>query len=135
MPPRMLFAIVIACVLSNEARAQGPSVSANALGTWRGTSLCLVRPSSCNDEFVVYRVARSRTSGDDVSIDASKMVNGQEEEMGVLTCRPGGPGTQLTCAMKNGVWHFVVRGDSLVGELRLPNNTKFRDVRTVRAVR
>jgi hypothetical protein len=35
--------------------------------------------------------------------------------------------------MQNGVWRFMVRGDSLVGELRLPDDTKFRDVRTARA--
>jgi hypothetical protein len=34
--------------------------------------------------------------------------------------------------MRNGVWRFVVRGDSLTGELRLPDGTKFRDVRTAR---
>jgi hypothetical protein len=35
--------------------------------------------------------------------------------------------------MPNGTWRFTVRGDSLVGDLRLADNTRYRDVRTVRA--
>ena len=104
----------------------------NVLGVWRGTSLCLVRPSACNDEVVVYRIARLNTS-DSVSIDARKIVNAREDGMGVLACRLTKQGASVTCAMKNGVWHFTVRRDSLVGELRLPDHTKFRDVRTVRS--
>ena len=43
------------------------------------------------------------------------------------------PDARLTCSTPNGVWHFTVRGDSLVGELRLPDGNKFRDVRAVRS--
>jgi hypothetical protein len=129
---RTLFATAFTFALANNAMAQAAVAAPSALGVWRGTSVCLVRPSSCNDEIVVYRITRVRTS-DTLSVDASKMVNGQEEEMGVLSCRQGPTSAQLTCTMRNGVWHFVVRGDSLVGELRLPDNRKFRDVRTARA--
>jgi len=101
------------------------------VGTWRGTSLCLVRPSSCNDEIVVYRVTRLHAR-DSVSLDARKIVNGKEEEMGVLGCRFRPADARIECGLRNGVWRFVVRGDSLTGELRLPDGTKFRDVRTAR---
>ena len=101
------------------------------VGAWRGTSLCLVRPSPCHDEIVVYRVTRLHAS-DSLSLDARKIVNGQEEEMGVLGCRFRPVGAGIECNMRNGVWRFVVRGDSLTGELRLPDGTKFRDVRTAR---
>jgi hypothetical protein len=132
-----LLAVAVATLLASSAQAQAPvRVPDNQLpiGTWRGTSLCLVRPSPCHDEVVVYRITRS--SGDSVALDARKIVRGQEEEMGVLTCGvapTGSPDVALTCAMRNGVWNFRVRGDSLVGELRLPDGSKFRDVRTVRA--
>ena len=102
------------------------------VGVWRGTSLCLVRPSACNDETVVYRITQLKTP-DSLAIDARKIVRGEEEEMGVLACRLTAPNGQLTCTMPQGVWRFSVRGDSLVGELRLPDNTKFRDVRAERA--
>jgi hypothetical protein len=102
------------------------------VGTWRGTSLCLVRPSSCNDEVVVYRITRMK-SPDSVAVDARKIVRGEEQEMGVLTCRLTSANGPLTCAIPQGIWQFRARNDSLVGELRLPDNTKFRDVRTIRA--
>ena len=84
------------------------------------------------DESVVYRITRVNAS-DSLSIDARKIVNGQEEEMGVLACLPGASVAQITCTMPNGVWRFTIRGDSLVGELRLLDNRKFRDVSTVRS--
>ena len=97
---------------------------------WRGTSVCLVRPSGCNDEVVVYRIARARAA-DSLTVDARKIVHGVEQEMGVLTCRIASPQGPLTCAIPHGIWQFVVRKDSLVGELRLPDETKFRDARAV----
>lgn len=133
MNVRSIFiALVAVAVLAHHAPAQAATGASNAIGVWRGTSLCLVRPSACNDEVVVYRIARLNTS-DSVSIDARKIVNTREEKMSDLACRLSTPGTSITCTIKNGVWHFTVRRDSLVGELRLPDDTKFRDVRTVRS--
>lgn len=129
-----LVALLIACVVTHGAAAQQPSRRAathSPVGTWRGTSTCLVRPSPCHDEVVVYRITPTRTT-DSLSMDARKIVRGQEEEMAVLGCRVAPP-DRLDCYMRNGTWRFHLRGDSLVGELRLPNGTKFRDVRTKRA--
>ena len=67
------------------------------------------------------------------AVDVCKIVNAREEEMGVLPCHVAALGTSLTCAMRNGVWHFTVRRDSLVGELRLLDRTKYRDVRAIRS--
>jgi len=121
-----------ACLLARGAFAQVPAATSNPVGVWRGTSLCRVRPSSCNDEMVVYHIARVNAS-DSLSVDARKIVNGQEVEMGVLGCRSAASGAQVTCTMPNGVWRFTIRSDSLVGELRLPDNRKFRDVSTARS--
>jgi len=126
-----LIAVVAIVALAGLAPAQDAGSAANPIGMWRGTSLCLVQPSSCHDEVVVYRI--TRTTSDSVSINAGKMVNGREEEMGVLPCRIGAGRATVTCTMPNGVWRFTVRGDSLVGELRLPDSTKFRDVRAARS--
>ncbi|MCA1837500.1 MAG: hypothetical protein LC674_01580, partial [Actinobacteria bacterium] len=55
----LLVSVAVATVFVRDARAQAPvsaSQLATALGTWRGTSVCLVRPSSCHDEVVVYRI-------------------------------------------------------------------------------
>lgn len=127
-----VFALVVACLLARDAFAQATAPTPNPVGVWRGTSLCRLRPSPCKDENVVYRITRLNAR-DSLSIDAHKIVNGQEEEMGVLACLSGASGAQVTCTMPNGVWHFTIRGDNLVGELRLPDNRKFRDVSTVRS--
>jgi hypothetical protein len=66
-------------------------------------------------------------------VDARKIVRGEEREMGVLTCRLVPPNGRLTCTMPQGVWHFSVRGDSLIGELGLQDNAKYRAVRGIRA--
>jgi len=129
-----VIALAALCSLAHGAVAQDSAAKVNPVGVWRGTSVCTVRPSPCKDEIDVYRITRVNAT-DSLTIDARKIVNGQEEEMGVIGCRSAGSGAQLTCAMPNGVWHFTIRGDSLVGELTLPDNRKFRDVRTARSVR
>lgn len=133
-----LTGVAVATLIACEASAQTPSRQPAAaaplgvwLGVWRGTSTCLVRPSACNDETVVYRI--TQTSVDSVAFDGRKIVRGEEQEMGVLGCRLVPQIGQLTCAIPQATWRFTVRGDSLVGELRLADNTRFREVRTVRA--
>ena len=130
-----LTALAVASLVARGAGAQSPSqrpAAMDPVGTWRGTSVCLVRPSACNDEVVVYRIAKMKAV-DSLTVDARKIVRGEEQEMGILTCRSTSPHGPLTCAIPRGTWQFRVRNDSLVGELRLSDNTKFRDVRTIRA--
>ena len=126
-----LVVLASACLLASGASGQAQPQS-NPVGVWRGTSKCMVRPSACNDEIVVYRIARVNAT-DSLTIDGRRIANGQEVEMGVLGCHSAESGAQVTCAMPNGVWRFTIRGDSLVGELRSPDNKKFRDVRTARS--
>ena len=130
-----LAGVAVASLLARAASAQSPSqqsTGATPVGIWRGTSVCLVRPSPCNDEIVVYRITHLKAA-DSLAVDARKIVRGEEQEMGVLTCHLVPPNGQLTCTMPQGVWHFSVRGDSLIGELRLRDNAKYRDVRAIRA--
>ena len=130
-----LTGLVAVSMLARGVGAQSsspPPAAATPVGTWRGTSVCLVRPSACNDEIVVYRIAHTNAV-DSLTVDARKIVRGEEQEMGVLACRLTSPNGPVTCVMPQGTWQFRVRNDSLVGELRLADNTKFRDVRTVRA--
>ena len=130
-----LAALAIASLHARGVAAQSPSqqsAAKTAVGVWRGTSTCLVRPSACNDEVVVYRITPTKAA-DSLAIDGRRIVRGEEQEMGVLTCHYTPPTGTLTCAIPQGTWQFHVRNDSLVGELRRPDNTKFRDVRTIRA--
>jgi len=125
-----LTVVALASALAQTAIAQSPTAK-TLVGTWRGTSACLVHPSACNDEIVVYRITPTKVA-DSLSLDARKIVGGEEQEMGVLGCRLAPPSGQVTCAIPRGIWHFSVRKDSLTGELRLLDNTRFREVRTVR---
>ena len=127
-----IVALAAIFLLARGGFAQAAAAAANPVGVWRGTSVCLVRPSACKDEIAVYRITRVNAS-DSLSLDGRRMVNGQEVEMGVLRCSFATAGARITCTIPNGVWHFIVRGDSLTGELRLPDNTKSRQVNTARS--
>lgn len=130
-----LTAVALASALASRSSAQAPSQSPavnTAVGVWRGTSVCLVRPSACNEEIVVYRIAAMKVA-DSLSIDALKIVRGEEQDMGVLGCHFAATRGQITCAIPQGVWLFTVRNDSLTGELRLADKTRFRDVRAIRS--
>ena len=123
--------IALASAFARTAIAQS-SAAKTPVGTWRGTSVCLVRQSACTNEIVVYRIT-PMMAADSVAIDGRKIVGGEEQEMGVLGCQLVVQSGQLTCTIPRGVWHFSVRNDSLIGELRLPDNTRSRVVRAKRA--
>ena len=53
----------------------------NIEGTWKGTSLCQVKPSPCHDENAVYHISKT-SNGKNYTIQMNKIVNGAEEEMG-----------------------------------------------------
>ena len=108
-----------------------PAVTANPVGVWRGTSTCKLRASTCSEATVVYRVARVNAS-DSLSLDARKIVNGRDEEIGVAGCRIVS-GTQFWCPMADHGWYFTVRRDSLIGDLRGPDQSPYRDVRATRS--
>lgn len=126
--------LYLAAILSSALAHGLPAQAAlpEPVGTWRGTSLCQVRPSACRDERVVFRITRTPTR-DSLALDGRKIVDGAEVEMGVLGCRFDAPSARLTCPLSDAVWQFTARGDSLVGELRLSDGTKVRDVRTARS--
>jgi hypothetical protein len=130
-----LTGVALASTVARTAIAQSPvqpPALTSPVGIWRGASVCLVRPSACNDEIVVYRITPMKTA-DSVAIDGRRIVRGEEQEMGVLGCRFVPLSGQLTCTIPQGVWQFHVRNDSLTGELRLVDNTRSREVHAVRA--
>ncbi|HUQ18222.1 MAG TPA: hypothetical protein VM099_01305 [Gemmatimonadaceae bacterium] len=126
--------VVLSLTFVQTVVAQTPSKSPTAatpIGTWRGTSTCLVRPSPCNDEIVIYRITPMKAA-DSAAMDARKIVRGEEQEMGVLDCQLLRQSGQLTCKLPRGTWQFRAYADSLTGELLLPDNTRFREVRAIR---
>lgn len=83
-------------------------------GTWRGTSICTPGHPACHDEVVVYRI---RAVGERFEISASKIVQGQEEFMGDITCDYAADTHVLSCPTSYGSWSFTITGQTMTGTL------------------
>jgi hypothetical protein len=87
-------------------------------GTWKGTSICQVKPSPCNDEIAVYHI----TKGDKPNtyhIVANKVINGVEEDMGVGDYTFNPADNSLFCYLDkyNVTIKFIVKGRLMEGTL------------------
>lgn len=108
---------VMLCLAGNSGRAQTAPVKIDTLlvGNWNGTSLCQLKNSSCHDETVVYHISK-KNGVDTFYINASKIVNGAEDEMGILPLVYNKKTNQLT-STAHGTWTFNVTGNKLEGTL------------------
>ena len=120
---------VIAILQHLAARAQ--QTTDKIEGIWKGTSLCQVKPSACHDENVVYHI--SKKSANVYTIQANKIVNGAEEDMGTFDSVVYDEAKQtLTFIMKDrqgrsNVWSFKLDSMQMHGTLT-QENTLFRIV-------
>jgi hypothetical protein len=105
---------------------------ANPVGTWRGTSRCVVIPSDCKDAVVVLRIAQTK-AGDSLSVAIWNVVDAREDNFGLLACDLNAARAFMTCTVDDGRWRFTVRHDSLVGQQRVRGGTWFREIRAVRS--
>ncbi len=115
-----MFALVASILLSTT------SSQAGITGTWKGESVCMVRPSACHDETVIYDITEAQGK---LQWKASKIVDGEEQWMGTLECDYQ-PSKQLAvCEIpKGGQWRLHAEGDSMTGTLNLPDGTLYRKV-------
>jgi predicted secreted protein len=120
--------LVLAAMLQHFAGFAQQTTTNNIEGTWKGTSLCQVKQSACHDENVVYHI--SKTSATIYTIQASKVVNGAEEDMGTLDAVYDETKQTLTVTTKDrqGVWLFRIDGMQMHGTLTINENTLFRIV-------
>ena len=101
-------------------------------GIWKGTSLCQVKPSACHDEDVVYHI--SKKSANLYTIQANKIVNGAEEDMGTFDSVVYDETKQtlrFTTKDQQGrksVWLFTINGMQMRGTLTINENNLFRIV-------
>src|SRR4030095_6306235 len=112
----LLFSLIL-CLTSKSNQAQTGPVKIDTLliGSWNGTSICQIKNSPCHDETVVYRISKNR-GVDTFYINASKLVNGVEEEMGILPFVYNKKTNQLT-STAYGIWAFNIEGGKLEGTL------------------
>ncbi|HEV8503903.1 MAG TPA: hypothetical protein VGQ53_00835 [Chitinophagaceae bacterium] len=109
----------------------------NIEGTWKGTSLCQVKPSPCHDENVVYHISKA-ASGKMYSMQANKIINGVEEGMGTLDGSYDETQHILTVTMKDkqdrtNVWLFKIDGKQMHGTLTVDEKTLFRVIEVKKA--
>ena len=130
MRPVLLCAISL-LVAINAATAQ--KTNAGVLGKWKGESLCMVKPSACHDETVVYEITAPSGAKDKLVMNADKIVEGKPVNMGSLDCKYADAPYSITCDVPGrGVWSFTVEGDVMTGMLKLSDGTVFRKVSTKR---
>jgi len=97
------------------------------LGDWRGSSICLVKPSACHDEEALYHVRAAATG--QLSLQADKIVDGKPEEMGTSDCTYEAAKKLLHCAFERGYVDLTLEGDSLNGAMFLTDKTRWRDIK------
>lgn len=95
-----------------------PATAADPVaGTWEGESKCTVAGSPCRDEHVIYEITPEGSAGR-MKLDGYKVVNGEKDFMGALSCEWQAP--RLTCThggSRENLWEFVVRGTEMTGTL------------------
>jgi len=112
-----LLLTLIFCVAGKSNYAQVDAINMDTLliGSWHGTSICQIKNSPCHDETVVYHI--SKNSGvDTFYVNASKIVNGVEEEMGILPFVYNKKTKELI-STAYGIWTFNLEGAKLEGTL------------------
>jgi hypothetical protein len=109
-------------ILALATFAAAGSDKVPVIGTWEGESKCAVPDSPCHDEHVIYTIEQG--AGEEISMKADKVVNGERQYMGTLPCRYDAQGKRLTCVTEGarpGDWLFIVSGDTMTGTLTVRN--------------
>ena len=104
-----------------------PKSDKGPVGIWRGESRCVVKPSACNDENALYRIAAN--ARDRVTVSADKIVNGQKVRMGSSECSYTVNTHVIDCSLPNGSSvHLEVTGDTIEGTYILRDGKLWRNI-------
>ena len=118
--------LAVALVFAAPAHAGETAID----GTWKGTSVCQVKPSPCHDETVVFRARQ--TGPDSHRIRAYKIVSGHEAFMGEIIGTYTNPTTftarSVDRRQRTATWTFVLSGDHMSGRLTLADGSLFRRI-------
>jgi len=87
-------------------------------GTWKGTSICQVKPSACNDEIAVYHFTKG-PKPNTYHVVANKIVNGVEEDMAVSDYSFNPADNSLFCYIEQYKVSIklTIKGDTMEGSL------------------
>jgi len=116
-------ALMLVLFSSAKTHAQHTSPKSDSLliGTWKGSSLCQIKNSPCHDETVVYHIYKKPLI-DTFYIQANKIVNGVEEDMGIVPCLFIEKSNQLVSTAYRSIWTFQLKKDELEGTLVFQGN-------------
>jgi hypothetical protein len=105
------------------------------VGTWRGTSSCVVRQAApaCRVEEVIYGIVASPGRPDSVTVRADKVVDGKRVPMGSLDFTHEAASrswiSELQPPRMHALWRLSVSGTALRGTLTLlPSKVMVRRV-------
>ena len=105
-----------------------PKSDKGPVGVWRGESKCVVRPSACNDETALYRIA-SASAPDRVMVSGGKIVDGREVSMASSECSYTVKTHVIACFLPNGSSvHLEVKGDTIEGTYTLRDGKLWRNI-------
>ena len=127
---RILFSLLVLLIASVQF-AFSQAKGGEPAGKWKGTSLCQVKNSPCHDEIVVYHISRAGTDST-YTVQANKIVNGVEEDMGTLNAVYDKTKKVFTIHYENkggqkSLWEFHINGNEMNGRLVLEkDNTLYR---------
>jgi hypothetical protein len=95
---------------------------ADVIGTWEGQSKCAVSGSACHDEHALYKIFADKKDPAKLSLDGYKVVNGEAQFMGTLTCEYRPAHSTLSCTAstaKQDDWEFQISGGTMTGTLTI----------------
>lgn len=123
----LYFLSVCLAINSSIAQTNTTKVDTLLIGIWKGTSLCQVKNSPCHDEMVVYHISKNK-GVDSFYIDAGKIINGVEEDMGTIACYYNAKANQLIATVNRSIWTFNIEGTTIEGTL-LQNGVLYRKIK------
>lgn len=85
------------------------------IGVWKGSSICQIKNSPCHDETVVYYISK-KPGIDTFYFNGNKIVNGVEEEMGILPFILNKKTNQIV-STSYGLWTFTIKQREMEGTL------------------
>lgn len=113
---------------SQSAKAAADLVRTQIVGTWRGSSTCMVKDSPCHDEINVYRVAEIPGKPDFASVTGSKVVDGKEIVMGTSEWKYDPEKKVLEWEGPHGTFRLTVQGEKMEGTLSDKDGAVYRRI-------
>lgn len=124
---RSILLLSTALAATSSAQTAKPD-NDTLVGDWRGDSVCVVRPSACNDEKALYHIKQLGGQANHFSVRADKIVNGQAVEMGDMECGYAPEQHLLTCSTPKLVLHLTLKSNRLNGTMNLADGTLWRNI-------